>query len=95
LSRPSIGPSNNRTGELDNTMTPDGVYKLVRRYALALGLKIGAHALRAAGAPNALDHDADIAKVQEWLRQDNIATTRIYDRRKMKPQDSPTFKASY
>jgi integrase len=43
----------------------DGVYKLVRRYALALGLKIGAHALRATAATNALDHDADIAKVQE------------------------------
>jgi len=60
--------SNNRTGELDNTITPDGVYKLVRRYALSLGLKIGAHALRATAATNALDHDADIAKVQEWPR---------------------------
>jgi integrase/recombinase XerD len=30
--------SNNRTGKLDDTITPDGVYKLVRRYALALGL---------------------------------------------------------
>ena len=87
--------SNNRTGELDNTITPDGVYKLVRRYALALGLKIGAHALRATAATNALDHDADIAKVQEWLGHANIATTRIYDRRKMKPEDSPTFKVSY
>jgi integrase/recombinase XerD len=67
----------------------------VRRYALALGLKIGAHALRATAATNALDHDADIAKVQEWLGHANIATTRIYDRRKMKPEDSPTFKVSY
>jgi integrase/recombinase XerD len=87
--------SNNRTGKLDDTITPDGVYKLVRRYALALGLKIGAHALRATAATNALDHDADIAKVQEWLGHANIATTRIYDRRKMKPEDSPTFKVSY
>jgi integrase/recombinase XerD len=75
--------SNNRTGELDNTITPDGVCKLVRRYALALGLKIGAHTLRATAAANALNHDA------------NIATTRICDRRKMKPEDSPTFKVSY
>jgi hypothetical protein len=43
-------------GELDNTITPDGVYKLVRRYALALGLKIGALALRATAAANAPDH---------------------------------------
>jgi len=48
---------------------------------LALGLKIGAHGLRATAATNALDHDADIAKVQEWLGHSNIATTRIYDRR--------------
>ncbi len=40
--------SNNRTRELDNTIIPDGVYKLERRYALDLGLKIGAHAQRAA-----------------------------------------------
>jgi hypothetical protein len=45
--------SNNRTGELDNTITPDGVYKLARRYALALGLKIGALVLRATVATNA------------------------------------------
>jgi integrase/recombinase XerD len=81
-----------RTGELDNTITPDGVYKLVRRCALALGLKIGAHALRATAA---LDHEADIAKVKEWLGHANIATTRIYDRRKMNPEDSPTFKVVY
>jgi integrase len=65
------------------------------RRTLALGLKIGAHALRATAATNALDHEADIAKVQEWLGHANIATTRIYDRRKMKPEDSPTFKVSY
>ena len=51
--------------------------------------------LRATAATNALDHEADIAKVQEWLGHANIATTRIYDRRKMKPEDSPTFKVSY
>jgi site-specific recombinase XerD len=45
--------------------------------------------------PNVLDHDADIDKVQEWLGHANIATTKIYDRRKMKPEDSPTFKVSY
>ena len=70
-------------------------YKLVRRYALGLGLKIGAHALRATAATNALDHDADIAKVQEWLGHANIATTRIYDRRRSKTEDSPTFKVHY
>ena len=41
------------------------------------------------------DHDADITKVQEWLGHANIATTRIYDRRRSKVEDSPTFKVSY
>ena len=76
-------------------MTPDAVYKIVRGYSGALGFEIGAHALRATAATNALDHQADIAKVQEWLGHANIATTRIYDHRKTRPEDSPTFKVVY
>ncbi len=68
---------------------------LVRGYALALGLKIGAHALRATAASNARDLDADIARVQEMARPRQDRHTRICDRRKMKPEDSPTFKVSY
>ena len=59
------------------------------------GFAIGAHALRATAATNALDHQADIAKVQEWLGHANIATTRIYDHRRTRPEDSPTFKVAY
>ena len=76
-------------------ITPDGLYKIVRAYSAALGFKIGAHALRATAATNALDHQADIAKVQEWLGHANIATTRIYDHRKTRPEDSPTFRVAY
>ena len=86
---------NNRTGRLHKAITPDGIYKLVRNYSAALGFQIGAHALRATAATNALDHEADIAKVQEWLGHANISTTRIYDHRKNKPEDSPTFKVAY
>jgi site-specific recombinase XerD len=86
---------NNRTGKLDRAITPDGIYKLVRAYSGQLGFEIGAHALRATAATNALDHQADIAKVQEWLGHANIATTRIYDHRRTRPEDSPTFKVSY
>ena len=87
--------SNNRDKESQKPITPDGVYKLVQRYSEKLGFKIGAHSLRATAATNALDHQADIAKVQEWLGHANIATTRIYDHRKTRPEDSPTFKVSY
>ena len=87
--------SNNRDKESQKPITPDGVYKLVQKYSEKLGFKIGAHSLRATAATNALDHQADIAKVQEWLGHANIATTRIYDHRKTRPEDSPTFKVAY
>jgi integrase/recombinase XerD len=86
--------SHNTKGET-KAITPDGVYKIVRAYSGKLGFEIGAHSLRATAATNALDHQADIAKVQEWLGHANIATTRIYDHRKTRPEDSPTFKVSY
>ena len=86
---------NNRTGRTDKALDPDMIYKLVQKYSAELGFEIGAHALRATAATNALDHQADIAKVQEWLGHTNISTTRIYDHRKSRPEDSPTFKVAY
>jgi len=85
----------NRAGGLAKAITADAIYKIVRGYSAALGFEIGAHALRATAATNALDHQADIAKVQEWLGHANIATTRIYDHRKTRAEDSPTFKVAY
>ncbi|NUZ09060.1 tyrosine-type recombinase/integrase [Piscinibacter koreensis] len=86
---------NGRAAGSAAALTPDAVYKIVQGYSAKLGFKIGAHALRATAATNALDHQADIAKVQEWLGHANIATTRIYDHRKTRPEDSPTFKVTY
>jgi integrase/recombinase XerD len=88
-------PIRSRTGGMIKAITPDAIYKIVRGYSARLGFEIGAHALRATAATNALDHQADIAKVQEWLGHANIATTRIYDHRKTRPEDSPTFKVAY
>ncbi len=84
-----------RTEGSQKAISADAIYKLVRAYSKALGFEIGAHSLRATAATNALDHQADIAKVQEWLGHANIATTRIYDHRKTRPEDSPTFKVAY
>ena len=90
---------NNRSGGLATALTPGGVYvAVVCHYAAVAGISVrgfGPHALRATAATNALDHEADIAKVQEWLGHANIATTRLYDRRRMRPEDSPTFKVAY
>ncbi len=84
--------------DIKNGITADGVYKLLRVYAKEAKIDVqgfSPHSLRATAATNALDHEADIAKVQEWLGHANIATTRIYDRRQSRPEDSPTFKVSY
>ena len=37
----------------------------------------------------------DTPKVQEWLGHANIATTRLYDRRQRRPEESPMFKVEY
>lgn len=90
---------NTRNGQLENSLTPHGVYEhVVKKYMRAIGLYgelLAPHALRATAATNALSHEADIAKVQEWLGHANIQTTRIYDRRTTRPEDSPTFKIRY
>jgi integrase/recombinase XerD len=85
---------NNSTSRLERAITADGVYRLVRGYSALLGFEIGAHALRATAATNALDQ-TNIAKVQEWLGHANNSTTRIYDHRRTRPEDSPTFKVVY
>jgi integrase/recombinase XerD len=92
---------NNVTGELDRPLNPNSVYRnIVQKYGLATGISIQVnglcvHSLRATAATNALSHEADIAKVQEWLGHANVSTTRLYDRRKTRPEDSPTFRVRY
>jgi integrase len=61
--------------------------------AEAIGICV--HSMRATAATNALSNEADIAKVQEWLGHANVSTTRLYDRRKTRPEDSPTFHVKY
>ncbi|SFL60756.1 Phage integrase family protein [Azotobacter beijerinckii] len=84
-----------RTG---SGISADGIYALVGAYARAAGITVeglGVDGLRATAATNALEHEADIAKVQQWLGHANISTTRLYDRRHMRAEDSPTFKVRY
>ena len=80
-------------------LAPIMVYhRIVKKYARRIGLGVVGfcvHSLRATAATNALEHAADIAKVQEWLGHSNIATTRLYDRRRIRPEDSPTFRVVY
>ncbi len=78
---------------------PESVYReIVKRYAARAGIEVAGfcvHSLRSTAATNALEHEADIAKVQEWLGHANVSTTKLYDRRNSRPEDSPTFKVNY
>lgn len=88
--------SNNARGV--RAITPDGLYRVLARYAGMVGIDVdgfGPHALRATAITNALENNADLEKVQEWVGHANISTTRMYDRRKSRVEDSPTFKVAY
>jgi site-specific recombinase XerD len=102
LDTPLFRPvANNRTGTLDKALDPGSIYRnIVVKYGQETGIHaevngLCVHSMRATAATNALSHEADIAKVQEWLGHANVSTTRLYDRRKSKPEDSPTFHVKY
>jgi integrase/recombinase XerD len=102
LDSPLFRPvANNRTGTLDRQLDPGSIYRnIVMKYAKATGISgeaigVCVHSMRATAATNALSNEADIAKVQEWLGHANVSTTRLYDRRKTRPEDSPTFHVKY
>ncbi|MFZ1494646.1 MAG: tyrosine-type recombinase/integrase [Candidatus Competibacter denitrificans] len=92
---------NNATGTLNKPLHPTSIYhEIVRYYGRQVGLNVSVqgfcvHSLRATAATNALAHGADIAEVQQWLGHSNIATTRLYDKRNHRPENSPTFRVKY
>jgi site-specific recombinase XerD len=71
-----------------------------RDYAKKVGItndthRFCVHSLRATAATNSLQNGADIAEVHQWLGHANVSTTRLYDKRRSRPEDSPTFKVRY
>ena len=90
-SAPLLKPiRNNRRGTIDTALTADGDHQVLKHYGRKIGVsvdRLGPHSARATAATNALD-GADIAKVQEWLGHANVSTTRVYDHRKTRPEDS-------
>jgi integrase/recombinase XerD len=98
---PLFRPVKNNVGKtLAKPLHKSSVWDMVRLYTKQIGIagaapRLGVHAMRATAATNALAHGADIAKVQEWLGHADISTTRLYDKRGSRPEDSPTFKVRY
>ena len=92
---------NNVTRTLSKALHPSSVYQdIVQHYAREVGISTDihgycVHSLLATAATNALANGADIAKVQEGLGHANVSTTRLYDKRSTRPEDSPTFKVRY
>lgn len=86
---------------LDRHLDQGSIYRnIVRKYGRETGINVEVnllcvHSMRATVATNALSNEADIAKVQVRLGHANVSTTRLYDRRKSKPEDSPTFHVKY
>ena len=89
------------TGTLRKALHPESVLQeIVLKYGKQVGITDSVrgfcvHSLRATAATNALENGADIAKVQEWMGHANVSTTRLYDHRHHRPEDSPTFRTRY
>lgn len=96
---PLFRPVRSAKGDLTRALTPGALYQCVaKQFAGAAGIaecEFRVHSLRATAATNALEHGADIAKVQAWLGHASVSTTRLYDKRESRPEDSPTFKVFY
>ncbi len=102
LDSPLFRPvKNNTTGELTKALNPSSVYHdIVLHWAKVAGITeemadFCVHSLRATAATNALENGADIGKVQDWLGHANVSTTRLYDKRERRPEESPSFHVAY
>ena len=91
---------NNVSGNLNKSISSTAVYQTIKHYADLVGItktvpNIGTHVARTTAITNALAKGADLAEAQQWAGHANISTTRLYDRRKRRPEDSPSYKVSY
>ncbi len=89
-------------GNDGRSLHPGSVYdQVVKRYAERAGIDpavFSPHSLRATAATSAtsaIEGGADLETVRDWLGRASIAATTIYDKRRHRPEDSPTFAVSY
>lgn len=97
---PLFRPMRNRTSSAGAraALSTDSMWRIVTDYARQAEIAVegfGPHSLRATAATNALEHGAEIAAVSEWLGHESISTTRLYDKRVVRVENSPTFRVTY
>ncbi len=71
---------------------------VVKLYAPVAGIDVPGFSppsLRATAATNAIEGGADLEQTRDWLGHSSVATTTLYDKRRKRPEDSPTFKVNY
>lgn len=76
----------------------DALWRTVIKWGEKVGIKkscFTTHSLRSTAATKALENGADLRRVQDMLGHANIATTRKYDYRGKKAEDSAVHRISY
>lgn len=74
------------------------IYRIVRKYVRKAGINdrgFSAHSTRATFITEALRNGASIEDVQAHVGHADISTTKLYDRRRLNPEQSPTFYVNY
>ncbi len=101
LDGPLFRPMAGKSGLLGvrKHLDPCNLYEdVVLRYARDAGIMapgVRPHALRKTAATEALEHEADLKRVQTWLGHASLATTQLYDGRGERLEESPSFKVAY
>ena len=95
LFRPLRG--NARAHHPANRMGPDIIDRVLRKYAVGLGLAqdYSAHSMRATFITTALENGAQLEDVQKAAGHRDPSTTKLYDRRGYNPVKAASFFATY
>lgn len=78
------------------SITPDGIYKMLKRYCDRLGIKNKSpHSCRATLVSHLLEKDVSVRNVADFVGHSSINTTMIYDKKRRGIKDSPAKEVDY
>jgi len=88
---------NGKQRQVRRAMHPDAIDRVLRKYAVGLGLAPGysAHSMRATFITTALENGAQLEDVQKAAGHRDPSTTKLYDRRGYNPEKAASFFATY